>query len=84
MAPSRADPPPVQAGERRGAAMAARRDRPDPTASPRNGVVDDPADGWFPESVAATYDAPGGANAPEAVLPALQLLEALADGGPVL
>ena len=28
---------------------------------------DDPADGWFPESVAADYDTPGGANAPEVV-----------------
>ncbi len=64
--------------------MAARRDRADPTAPSRNSVVDDPADGWFPESAATTYDAPGGANAPEVVLPALQLLEALADGGPAL
>jgi SAM-dependent methyltransferase len=45
---------------------------------------DDLADGWFPESVARDYDAPGGANAPEAVLPVVDLLEELADGGPVL
>ncbi|WP_121007341.1 methyltransferase domain-containing protein [Saccharothrix australiensis] len=44
---------------------------------------DDPADGWFPESVAVRYDAPGGANAPEVVTPAVDLLEDLADG-PVL
>jgi SAM-dependent methyltransferase len=45
---------------------------------------DDPADGWFPESVAADYDALGGANAPEAVEPAVQVLADLASGGPVL
>ncbi|MFD6071842.1 MULTISPECIES: class I SAM-dependent DNA methyltransferase [Amycolatopsis] len=44
---------------------------------------DDPADGWFPESVAARYDAPGGANTPEVVTPAVDVLEDLADG-PVL
>lgn len=44
---------------------------------------DDPADGWFPESVAAGYDAPGGQNVPELVTPALDVLEDLADG-PVL
>src|SRR5690606_12489857 len=44
---------------------------------------DDPADGWFPASVAATSDAPGGANAPEAVTPVVDVLEQLADG-PVL
>ncbi|WP_409495080.1 class I SAM-dependent DNA methyltransferase [Amycolatopsis sp. cmx-11-12] len=44
---------------------------------------DDPADGWFPESVAADYDDPGGANAPEAVTPAVDVLAELADG-PVL
>jgi SAM-dependent methyltransferase len=44
---------------------------------------DDPEDGWFPESVAAGYDAPGGANAPEVVTPAVDVLEDLADG-PVL
>lgn len=45
---------------------------------------DDPADGCFPESVAAGYDTAGGANAPEAVVPAVDVLEDLADGGPVL
>ncbi|MFD2415267.1 class I SAM-dependent DNA methyltransferase [Amycolatopsis pigmentata] len=44
---------------------------------------DDPADGWFPESVAEDYDAPGGANAPEVVTPPVDVLEDLADG-PVL
>jgi len=45
---------------------------------------DDPADGWFPESVAADYDAPGGANEPEVVERAVQVLAELAGGGPVL
>lgn len=45
---------------------------------------DDPADGWFGESIAATYDDPGGANAPEAVAPLVDALEQLAAGGPVL
>jgi len=45
---------------------------------------DDTADGWFPESVAAAYDAPCGANAPEVVEPAAQVLIDLAGGGPVL
>ncbi|ANN18776.1 methyltransferase [Amycolatopsis orientalis] len=44
---------------------------------------DDPADGWFPESVAATYDDPGGANAPDVVTPMVDVLAELADG-PVL
>ncbi|GAA4992969.1 methyltransferase domain-containing protein [Actinopolymorpha pittospori] len=48
------------------------------------GRGDDPADGWFPESVATGYDGPGGANAPEVVTPAVDVLEDLADGGPVL
>jgi SAM-dependent methyltransferase len=48
------------------------------------GQEDDPADGWFPESVAAGYDSPGGANRPEVVTPAVDVLEDLADGGPVL
>ncbi|WIX75301.1 methyltransferase domain-containing protein [Amycolatopsis carbonis] len=47
------------------------------------GDRDVPADGWCPESVAAGYDAPGGANAPEVVTPAVDVLEELADG-PVL
>ncbi|NUP47410.1 MAG: class I SAM-dependent methyltransferase [Catenulispora sp.] len=42
------------------------------------------ADGWFPESVAAGYDAPGGANASEVVVPMVDVLEELADGGPAL
>lgn len=48
------------------------------------GPQDDPADGWFGESVAAGYDDPGGANAPEVVTPAVDVLEELAAGGPVL
>jgi len=47
-------------------------------------MEDDPADGWFPESVAADYDTPGGANAPEVVIPMVDVLEDLADSGPVL
>ncbi|WP_231851320.1 class I SAM-dependent DNA methyltransferase [Microlunatus phosphovorus] len=47
-------------------------------------VPDDPADGWFGESVAATYDAPGGANAPEPAAAAVDVLEDLAGGGRVL
>lgn len=46
--------------------------------------VDDPSDGWFPESVAAGYDSPGGLNAPEVVAAAVDVLEELARGGPVL
>ncbi|WP_454851971.1 class I SAM-dependent DNA methyltransferase [Promicromonospora soli] len=49
-----------------------------------NTTIDDPSDGGFPESVAAGYDGEGGANAPEAVNPAVDLLADLADGGPVL
>ena len=45
---------------------------------------DDPADGWFPESVAADYDEPGGANSPDVVGPAVEVLAELANGGPVL
>jgi hypothetical protein len=45
---------------------------------------DDSADGWFPESIARDYDAPGGANDPGVVQPAVDLLEDLADGGPAL
>ena len=46
--------------------------------------VDDLADGWFPESVAADYDTLGGANAPEVVVPMVDVLEDLAGSGPVL
>jgi SAM-dependent methyltransferase len=49
-----------------------------------DGPNDNPADGWFPESVAATYDGPGGANAPEVITPAVDALQDLAGGGPVL
>jgi SAM-dependent methyltransferase len=35
---------------------------------------DDPADGWFPESVAADYDSPGGANEPGKVTPVADVL----------
>ncbi|SDT30162.1 class I SAM-dependent DNA methyltransferase [Microlunatus soli] len=45
---------------------------------------DDPADGWFPESVAADYDNPGGANEAATIMAAVDVLEALADGGPAL
>jgi hypothetical protein len=45
---------------------------------------DDTADGWFPESIAVDYDSPGGANDPAAVKPAVDVLEDLAGGGPVL
>lgn len=43
---------------------------------------DDPADGWFPESIAADYDAPGEANSADIVNPAVDLLAELAAGGP--
>jgi SAM-dependent methyltransferase len=45
---------------------------------------DDLADGWFPESVAVDYDTPGAANAPEVVVPMVDVLEDLAGGGPAL
>jgi SAM-dependent methyltransferase len=45
---------------------------------------DDVADGWFPESVAADYDAPGGANDPDVVGPAVDVLADLAGNGLVL
>lgn len=45
---------------------------------------DDVADGWFPESVAANYDDPGGANDPAVITPAVDLLAELAAGGPAL
>ncbi|MGH9105504.1 MAG: methyltransferase domain-containing protein [Acidimicrobiales bacterium] len=56
----------------------------DEVGPPSLGQADDPADGWFPESVAESYDSPGGANAPEVVVPIVEVLEKLADGGPVL
>jgi len=46
--------------------------------------IDDPADGWFPESIAAGYDDPGGANAPEVIEPIVRNLAELAGEGPVL
>jgi SAM-dependent methyltransferase len=46
--------------------------------------IDDPSDGWFPESVAVDYDDPEDANTPEVVNPAVDLLAELADGGPAL
>src|SRR6478736_1745393 len=45
---------------------------------------DDTADGWFPESVAVDYDAPGGANDPGVVNSVLDVLQDLAGSGPVL
>ncbi len=48
------------------------------------GRGDEAADGWFPESVAADYDAPGPANAAEVVRAAVDVLEDLAAGGPAL
>jgi hypothetical protein len=33
------------------------------------GRDDDPADGWFPESIAAGYDEPGRANSADVVVP---------------
>jgi SAM-dependent methyltransferase len=45
---------------------------------------DDPGDGWFPESVAADYDAPGGANSPGVVAAMADVLQELAAGGPVI
>lgn len=48
-------------------------------------MSDDPADGWFGESVAAEYDDPAdSANTTAAVTPAVDLLADLAEGGPVL
>lgn len=47
-------------------------------------TTDDPSDGLFPESVAAGYDDPEDANTPEAVVPVVDVLADLADGGPVL
>jgi SAM-dependent methyltransferase len=41
-------------------------------------------EGFFGEEVAARYDEPGGENDPTEVTPAVDLLEQLAAGGPVL
>ena len=57
---------------------------PDRSAPAPNRRGDDPADGWFGESIAADYDAEGGANAPEVVQPAVQVLADLAGDGPLL
>jgi SAM-dependent methyltransferase len=40
--------------------------------------------GFFGEDVAARYDAPGGANDPRSVMPVVERLAQLADGGPAL
>ena len=48
------------------------------------GSTDDPDDGWFGESIAADYDDPDESNCDATVLPAVDLLAELADGGPVL
>ncbi len=61
-----------------------RRSVPLVTETPDAGPADDPADGWFPESVAATYDGPGGANDAAVVEPMVDVLVDLAAGGPVL
>jgi SAM-dependent methyltransferase len=45
---------------------------------------EDGADGWFPESVAADYDAPGGAIDPGVVEPMVEVLAELAGDGAVL
>ncbi|WP_072806219.1 class I SAM-dependent DNA methyltransferase [Rhodococcoides yunnanense] len=45
---------------------------------------DDPADGLFPESVAARYDHPGGENELAVITPAVDVLQDLAGDGPVL
>lgn len=59
-------------------------DATDRTGHAEAAQPDDPADGWFPESTAAHYDDPGGANASEVVTPAVDIVEELAAGGPVL
>lgn len=56
----------------------------DGSGAPPVRAGDDPADGWFPASVAADYDAPGGANHPDVVSPAVEVLTELAGAGPVL
>ena len=45
---------------------------------------DDPADGAFGESIAREYDAPGGANSPEAIARVVDVLADLAGDRPVL
>ncbi|MCF4122671.1 class I SAM-dependent methyltransferase [Antribacter sp. KLBMP9083] len=48
-------------------------------------VIDDPADGWFPETVAARYDVGrGGANDPAEIARTVDLLADLAGDGPAL
>lgn len=56
-------------------------DATDPTLP---GAGDDPADGWFPESVASDYDTVDGAGSVAEVDPVVQVLAELAGGGPVL
>ena len=53
-------------------------------SAPERRGDDSADDGWFPESVAKDYDAPGGANAPDVVEPAVQVLAEMASGGQVL
>jgi SAM-dependent methyltransferase len=67
-----------------GVALPTMSDEAQVSGPPIVGQGDDPADGWFPESVAAGYDGHGGANAPEVVTPAVDVMEDLADGGPAL
>lgn len=50
----------------------------------REHPADAVTDGWFPESVAADYDGPGGANDPAVVGPAVDVLARLAGDGQVL
>ncbi len=50
----------------------------DESLEPAEDTTDDPADGWFGESIARDYDAPGGANDAEAVTPSVDLLAELA------
>ena len=47
-------------------------------------MTDDPADGWFGESVAAGYDGPGSAEEQTAIAATVDVLAELAAGGPVL
>ena len=60
-------------------------EQPDGTGPAFAEEGDAAADGWFPESVAVTYDdESGAANRPEAVDPVVQVLADLAGDGPVL